>query len=57
MMAVSPSDRRQKVLLIDDDELIADSSLQYLTTNGCEVGVALDAASAKVLNRICSSPG
>jgi DNA-binding NtrC family response regulator len=49
MSASTPSCSRQKILLIDDDELIADSLRQYLVTNGCEVDVAQDAASAKVL--------
>ena len=49
MNALSPSVQRQKVLLIDDDELIAGSLRQYLVTNGCEVDVAQDAASARVL--------
>jgi len=49
MSASTPSCVRQRVLLIDDDELIADSLRQYLSTNGCEVDVALDAASAEIL--------
>jgi len=37
---------RQRVLLIDDDESIAGSLFRYLHTQGCEVDVAVDAASA-----------
>lgn len=36
----------QRVLLIDDDESIAGSLYQYLLTQGCEVDVAVDHASA-----------
>jgi hypothetical protein len=39
--------RSAEDLLVDKDELIADSLRQYLVTNGCEVDVAQDAASAK----------
>jgi DNA-binding NtrC family response regulator len=37
---------RKRVLLIDDDESIAGSLFQYLSTQGCDVDVAVDATSA-----------
>jgi len=49
MSASTPSCGRQKILLIDDDELIADSLRRYLSVQGCESDLAQDAASAEVL--------
>lgn len=39
----------QRVLLIDDDESVAGSLFQYLLTQGCDVDVAVDRASAATL--------
>jgi DNA-binding NtrC family response regulator len=47
-----PEDNRtvsQRVLLIDDDESVAGSLYQYLLTQGCDVDVAVDRASAASL--------
>jgi DNA-binding NtrC family response regulator len=41
--------QKQKILLIDDDELIADSLREYLSTQGCDVDVALDPSTAVAL--------
>jgi two-component system response regulator AtoC len=49
MNASTPSKGRQKILLIDDDELIADSLRQYLSVQGCDVDVALEEAEANTL--------
>jgi DNA-binding NtrC family response regulator len=46
MSATTPSCERQKILLIDDDELISGSLRQYLLAQGCDVDVAVDAATA-----------
>ncbi|MEA2328767.1 MAG: hypothetical protein QOE68_3726 [Thermoanaerobaculia bacterium] len=40
---------RQRILLIDDDELIADSLRQYLSVQGCDVDVALEEGEATAL--------
>jgi two-component system response regulator AtoC len=49
MHASIPSSGRQKILLIDDDELIADSLRQYLSVQGCDVDVAVDEGEARAL--------
>jgi DNA-binding NtrC family response regulator len=49
MSASPPSCGPQKILLIDDDELIADSLRQYLSVQGCDVAVAVDSASARAM--------
>lgn len=49
MSASTPSFGRQKILLIDDDELIADSLRRYLSVQGCDVDVALEEGAAKTL--------
>jgi DNA-binding NtrC family response regulator len=49
MSASTPACVRQKVLLIDDDELIAGSLRQYLTTQGCDVDVAVEEGEATTL--------
>jgi DNA-binding NtrC family response regulator len=41
----------RKVLLIDDDEVIAGSLRQYLTMQNCDVDVAVDPHKAKALMR------
>jgi len=46
MNAISPSCGPQRILLIDDDELIACSLRQYLISQGCEVDVAVDSGTA-----------
>ncbi|HWW61708.1 MAG TPA: response regulator, partial [Thermoanaerobaculia bacterium] len=38
-----------RVLLIDDDEIIARSLCRYLAKQGCDVDVAMDQASATAL--------
>ena len=43
------SEPRQRVLLIDDDELICGSLRQYLTAHGFAVEVALEPAAADLL--------
>ena len=48
-MTTSTSPPRTRVLLIDDDELIAGSLRRYLLTQGCDVDVALEPASATKL--------
>jgi DNA-binding NtrC family response regulator len=48
MSASTPSTRR-KILLIDDDELIAGSLREYLAVRGCEVDAAADAVAAEGL--------
>ncbi|HKO54400.1 MAG TPA: response regulator [Thermoanaerobaculia bacterium] len=47
MTAISPIARR--VLLIDDDDMIAGSLRQYLVTRGCDVDVALEPMAARAL--------
>jgi DNA-binding NtrC family response regulator len=50
MTAIVPvSDR--KVLLIDDDELIAGSLRHYLATQGCDADVAFEQSAATTLMR------
>jgi two-component system response regulator RegA len=49
MSASTPSCERQKVLLIDDDELIAGSLRQYLISQGCDVDVATEPRAAEDL--------
>lgn len=48
-MSASRSSTRQRILLIDDDELISGSLRQYLELQGCIVDVALDAFAAEGL--------
>src|SRR5204862_7661569 len=48
-MSASIPNAQQRILLIDDDELIAGSLRCYLAKNGCEVDVALDAPEAERL--------
>jgi two-component system response regulator RegA len=48
-MTTSPSHTQRRVLLIDDDELIAGSLRGYLLTQGFAVDVALEPASAAKL--------
>jgi two-component system response regulator RegA len=48
-MTTSPSRPQTRVLLIDDDELIAGSLSRYLLTQGFAVDVALEPASAAKL--------
>ncbi len=45
-MSDSTSCRKQSILLIDDDELIAGSLRGYLVMSGCVVDVALDESEA-----------
>jgi two-component system response regulator RegA len=40
-----------RVLIIDDDDLIAGSLRHYLTSQGCDVSVALEGAAADALLR------
>jgi len=48
-MSVDAPSARQKILLIDDDELIAGSLRQYLLAKGCDVDVALEGGMARSL--------
>lgn len=48
-MSESTPCQRQKILLIDDDELIAGSLRQYLCMQGCEVDVAVETTAAATL--------
>ena len=48
-MSASTPCKRQKILLIDDDELIAGSLRRYLSTQGCDVDVALEPSVAEGL--------
>ncbi|MGH7485905.1 MAG: hypothetical protein ACREMY_09945, partial [bacterium] len=48
-MSASTPCQGQKILLIDDDELIAGSLRQYLCTQGWSVDVALEASTAESL--------
>jgi DNA-binding NtrC family response regulator len=45
-MSASIAGTRQRILLIDDDELICGSLRQYLLLQGCDVDVALEPATA-----------
>jgi DNA-binding NtrC family response regulator len=48
-MSASTACIGQKVLLIDDDELIAGSLRQYLAMQGCDVDVAVEKSEAATL--------
>jgi DNA-binding NtrC family response regulator len=48
-MSASLSSTRQRILLIDDDELICGSLRQYLVQQGCTVDVALEPSAAECL--------
>ena len=50
MTAMAPN-ARARVLLIDDDELIAGSLRQYLAREGCDVDVAVEHSAATTLMR------
>jgi DNA-binding NtrC family response regulator len=48
-MSASIAGTRQRILLIDDDELICGSLRQYLLLQGCDVDVALEPGAAEEL--------
>jgi DNA-binding NtrC family response regulator len=48
-MSASVPTTRQRILLIDDDELISGSLRQYLVQQGCTVDVALETSAAEEL--------
>jgi ActR/RegA family two-component response regulator len=48
-MTIAIGDTSRRVLLVDDDELVAGSLRHYLVERGCEVDVALEARSAHLL--------
>jgi len=50
-MSTTAATKAGKVLLIDDDDLIAGCLRQYLTLQGCDVDVAVEQASAAKLMR------
>jgi DNA-binding NtrC family response regulator len=50
-MTANAPNARKRILLIDDDELIAGSLRQYLVMQSCDVDVAPEALSADVLLR------
>jgi len=50
-MTAMPANARARVLLIDDDELIAGSLRQYLAREGCHVDVAVEHSAATALMR------
>jgi len=49
MTAIATTTSRSRLLLIDDDELIAGSLRQYLAQQGCEVDVAVEHSAATSL--------
>ena len=51
MTAIATTTSRSRVLLIDDDELIAGSLRQYLAQQGCQVDVAVEHSAATALMR------
>lgn len=51
MTAAAPHVPRRRVLLIDDDDVIADSLRRYLVLQGCDVDVAVDPVSAARIMR------
>ncbi|MBV8520023.1 MAG: response regulator [Acidobacteria bacterium] len=48
-MTTAFSDTSRRVLLVDDDELVAGSLRHYLVEHGCQVDVALEARAAQQL--------
>jgi len=52
MTAIATTTSRSRVLLIDDDELIAGSLRQYLAHQGCEVDVAVEHSAATSLMNV-----
>ena len=53
-MTVASHYAQRRVLLIDDDDVIAGSLRQYLTMQGCDVDVAVDSGSAEAAMRSCA---
>jgi DNA-binding NtrC family response regulator len=51
-MTVEPHLPRRRVLLIDDDDVIADSLRRYLILQGCDVDLAVDPGSAAETMRV-----
>lgn len=48
-MTIADTRVQKRILLIDDDEVVASSLHRYLTMNGCDVSVAVEPASAESL--------